>query len=99
MRSPLTTVLVMAALVTAALPAAAGAAPAEPEGLHSCGTSVNETVGTGWCSGHGTFRLVVACDDNRFSRSPWTTISGGKRTIGASCTGPAKAVGAEIEEE
>ncbi|GAA3461860.1 hypothetical protein ACFFSW_15440 [Saccharothrix longispora] len=93
MRSLLATVLVLAAL-----PATTGAASADPEGLRSCGTSVEESVGNGWCSGSGTFRVVVACDDNRFARSPWITISGGKGTIGVSCHGPARAVGAEVEE-
>ena len=98
MRSLLATVLVLAALPSAAGAASAATAPADPDGLHSCGTSVNKSVGTGWCGGHGTFRLIVACDDNRFARSPWLTVSGDKGTLGVSCDGAAEAVGAEIEE-
>ncbi|MDQ2586339.1 hypothetical protein [Saccharothrix yanglingensis] len=59
---------------------------------------MEDSVGNGWCSGSDTFRVVVACDDNRFARSPWITISGGKGALGASCHGPARAVGAEVEE-
>ncbi|XVV02157.1 hypothetical protein ACQPW3_32995 [Actinosynnema sp. CA-248983] len=85
--------LLTAALVL--LAASATTAHAEP-GLYGCGTSVSGSTGNGWCSGSGTFRLVVACDDGKFARSQWMTIHTGEGTVGISCTN-AKAVGAEID--
>ncbi|MFI9817535.1 hypothetical protein [Saccharothrix variisporea] len=70
-------------------------AHADP-GLYSCGTSVNGSTGNGWCSGTGTFRVVVACENGTFARSPWVTIQTGQGMIGTSCTS-ADAVGAEID--
>ncbi|WP_309114442.1 hypothetical protein [Saccharothrix sp.] len=89
----LTAALVM--LAASAATATAATAHAEP-GLYGCGTSVSGSTGNGWCSGSGTFRLVVACDDGKFARSQWMTIHTGQGTVGISCTN-AKAVGAEIE--
>lgn len=77
-------------------PGVASGSPAPPSGLHSCGTSVDGNVANGWCEGTGTFRVIAACEDGRFARSPWTTIRGGNGTLGVSCW--SKAVGAEIEE-
>ncbi|MEU7526869.1 hypothetical protein AB0A74_14150 [Saccharothrix sp. NPDC042600] len=77
------------------LGATATSAHADP-GLHGCGTSVSGSTGNGWCSGTGTFRLVVACEDGKFARSRWMTIQTGDGTLAISCTN-AKAVGAEIE--
>ncbi|MFD7656423.1 hypothetical protein ACFV4N_20840 [Actinosynnema sp. NPDC059797] len=82
-------ILALSALPVSALPA--------PAGLHSCGASVHGGSGTGWCSGSGAFRLVVACDDGEFARSGWLTVTGGKGTVGASCVAGSPAVGAEIE--
>lgn len=70
-------------------------AHADP-GLYGCGTSVSGSTGNGWCSGTGTFRLVVACDDGKFARSWWMTIESGDGTVAVSCAN-VKAVGAEIE--
>jgi hypothetical protein len=64
--------------------------------LHSCGTAVDKNVGRGWCEGKGTFRLVVACEDGKFARSPWITLSGGRGTLGVSCN-RSDAIGAEID--
>ncbi|MFC5052608.1 hypothetical protein ACFPFM_02430 [Saccharothrix xinjiangensis] len=78
-------------LALSAVPAFAAA------GLHACGTSVHGDSGTGWCSGHGVFRLVVACDDGDFARGAWLTVNGGRGTVGVSCVAGSPAVGAEIE--
>ncbi|MFT7838357.1 hypothetical protein Q5530_19645 [Saccharothrix sp. BKS2] len=79
---------------------AASASPgtgSRPAGLHSCGTSVRGDSGTGWCSGSGAFRLVVACDDGEFARSAWLDVHGDRGTVGVSCVAGSPAVGAEIE--
>ncbi|WP_033432716.1 hypothetical protein [Saccharothrix syringae] len=78
--------------------ASAGAASASGA-LHSCGTSVHGDSGTGWCSGSGAFRLIVACEDGEFARSSWLTVSGDRGVVGVSCVAGSRAVGAEIEEE
>jgi hypothetical protein len=59
---------------------------------------VRGASGTGWCSGSGTFRLVVACDDGEFARSSWLTVDGEPGTVGVSCVAGSAAVGTEIED-
>jgi len=90
--------LVLPLLLLPATAASASPGPGpDPAGLHSCGASVQGDSGTGWCSGSGTFRLVVACDDGEFARSAWLDVHGGRGTVGVSCVAGSPAVGAEIE--
>ncbi|CAL9362506.1 hypothetical protein SUDANB95_00695 [Actinosynnema sp. ALI-1.44] len=88
-------IAVLLLLGTATTAATATSAHADP-GLYGCGTSVSGSTGNGWCSGTGTFRLVVACEDGKLARSWWMTIETGDGTVAISCAN-AKAVGAEIE--
>ncbi|MEU6150425.1 hypothetical protein ABZ816_10535 [Actinosynnema sp. NPDC047251] len=64
--------------------------------LRDCAAEVHDRTGSGRCHGTGTFRVIVACEDGRFARSPWTTIDQRQGTTDATCD--SRAVGAEIEE-
>ncbi|MEV0682036.1 hypothetical protein AB0I60_36495 [Actinosynnema sp. NPDC050436] len=86
-------VLLLFLLALHTLPVTASAAGS---GLHDCAAEVADRTGTGRCSGTGTFRVLVACEDGRFARGPWLTIDQRRGTTDATCG--SRAVGAEVEE-
>ncbi|MEU4803405.1 hypothetical protein [Actinosynnema sp. NPDC023587] len=86
-------VLLLFLLALHTIPVTAWAAESR---LRDCATEVRDRTGSGRCHGTGTFRVVVACEDGRFARGPWTTAEENPTTSAATCG--SRAIGAEVEE-
>ncbi|HEX6341932.1 hypothetical protein [Umezawaea sp.] len=85
----------IAGFAIAAVPATAVAAPSQ---LHDCGTKVEQSVGTGWCSGTGTFSIQVTCADGTSVTGSWIRVTNGYGVRSLSCSHQALATGVTIVE-
>lgn len=60
--------------------------PAESRSLRDCGTEVQGSAGTGWCSGTGSFRVKVDCADGESVLSSRAIINSGYVQMSLSCS-------------